>query len=1076
MQWPISFLKGTLLLAVVACIISKTNAQIADFIDFETPTVHGLDLSPSGRLLAACNLPDGRIDLFDTSNGLLRPVGNILVGVDPVSVRFRTENELWVVNYISGSIEIIDAQQREVIALIQTGPRPTDVIFAGTPQKAFVASSLRNRIEVYDPVSQASFTNIAVLGQRPTAMAISPDGNTVYCTIKESGNHSTILARKLVPLHEMSQPGPVEDPLGPYRGQDPPPNAGDSFDPPMNPALENSAPPVGLIVKKNPDGKWRDDNNRDWTEYVSGTNAALSGRIRGWDMLDHDVLALNSGTYSVSYIDALMTMVLGIGIDPATGNLAIAGTDHLNQIRFEPKLNGTFARVDIALVNPTSGEKNIHDLNPHLDYRSPSVPLNLRVQSIGDPRGIVWQADGSRCFISGRGSDNLLVLDQQGNRIGQPVSLPEGPEALALNERQKRLYVLNRFASSISVIETEKLQTVETVRIFDPTPASIKTGRKFLYNTQLTSGPGHVACATCHVDARMDRLAWDLGNPAGNMKPITPAQLNLMTSRLPKPVEYHPMKGPMITSTLQDVIGHEPFHWRGDRGGIESFAITFHDLQGSAQPNAAAMKHLKDFLASVHFPPNPNLSLKRTGQSPTLPRVSFFSTNVDVDLSMFHALGRGNLPKGAPLPPGNAAVGRGLGGCISCHRTSAGFGTPASGPDTNGNFTLFSAVMEREEGLVFKIANFRNILERTGFDYDSTNSTAGFGFLHDGRVDTLVKLIQDGSDREVGGVDPTVMVFTNDQKTADVLAFILSAHPSQPNENPMTRSVPPSFGRQTAITPQNALSAINDFANSDTELVLTGFPMGEVSSWVYDRIARVFKGSGSHVLTTNELVSALSEGGKYPILSVVSHDTARRVTDHDLDGYTDSEELSADSDPEDAMSIPGNTAPAIEPIFDRTIPVTEPFALTVAASDPDIPAQTIVYSSMSALPGSAIDERSGQFIFTPQPDQLGDTLKFTILAHDNGFPPLTNSAIFEVTVAPVLEISRASSNSTLVRLSWISKPLQQYRLETTATLSKPDWTTFAELIADSDRTTVETNLSGNNLKYIRLSIIPEVIP
>ena len=46
---------------------------------------------------------------------------------------------------------------------------------------------------------------------------------------------------------------------------------------------------MSLIVKKQPDGRWLDDNQGDWTPFVTGTNAAFSGRIEGWDLIDHDV-------------------------------------------------------------------------------------------------------------------------------------------------------------------------------------------------------------------------------------------------------------------------------------------------------------------------------------------------------------------------------------------------------------------------------------------------------------------------------------------------------------------------------------------------------------------------------------------------------------------------------------------------------------------------------------------------------------------------------------------------------------------------------------------------------------------
>src|SRR6185295_16133532 len=76
---------------------------------------------------------------------------------------------------------------------------------------------------------------------------------------------------------------------------------------------------------------------------------------------------------------------------------------------------------------------------------------------------------------------------------------------------------------------------------------------------------------------------------------------------------YHPMKGPMVTQTLQDIIGHEPFHWRGDRSGIEDFNATFPDLLGRYELLATnELAELKSFLASIFFPPNAYRNLDDT--------------------------------------------------------------------------------------------------------------------------------------------------------------------------------------------------------------------------------------------------------------------------------------------------------------------------------------------------------------------------------------------------------------------------------------------------------------------------------
>ena len=140
----------------------------------------------------------------------------------------------------------------------------------------------------------------------------------------------------------------------------------------------------------------------------------------------------------------------------------------------------------------------------------------------------------------------------------------------------------------------------------------------------------------------MDRLGWDLGNPADETSsPVVNHQGTLVTNT------FHPMKGVMVTQTLQDIIGHEPFHWRGDRADIKAFNGTFTNLQGAASAlTAAEMREFRDFLASIRFPPNPHRNLDDS-----------LATNVP--LVGFVAPGDGGLPLGTPLPNGNAR--RGLG-------------------------------------------------------------------------------------------------------------------------------------------------------------------------------------------------------------------------------------------------------------------------------------------------------------------------------------------------------------------------------------------------------------------------------
>src|SRR5207245_9967065 len=112
------------------------------------------------------------------------------------------------------------------------------------------------------------------------------------------------------------------------------------------------------------------------------------------------------------------------------------------------------------------------------------------------------------------------------------------------------LYVLNRISNTLTIIDPNSNSVIREIPLgsFDPTPPEIRQGRGFLYDTKL-SGNGTVACAGCHIDAEMDLIAWDLGDPQGQLatnKSIIPVGGIFLTQTS----VIHPMKGTMTTQTF----------------------------------------------------------------------------------------------------------------------------------------------------------------------------------------------------------------------------------------------------------------------------------------------------------------------------------------------------------------------------------------------------------------------------------------------------------------------------------------------------------------------------------------------
>jgi len=886
------------------------------FVNFETPQVHPIEMTPDGLRLLVCNTADNRVEVYSLASGTPVWTGSVCVGLDPVTVRARSATEAWVVNHVSDSVSVVDLATMNVVRTIKTLDEPCDVVFAGDAGRAFVSCSQVNTLQVFDPANPgAAPVSVAIDAEDPRALAVSPDGQTVYAAVFESGNGSTLVGGGAAEGQATIAfpPNAVDDPAGPYGGVNPPPNAGTGFEPPIAPA-NLPAVRVGMIVKKDAGGKWMDDNAHDWTSMVSGSNAPKSGRVVGWDLPDRDVAAIDAGSLSVTYATGLMNICMAMGVNPATGAVTVVGTDATNEVRYEPNVSGLFLRVEMASVEAGDLAKtSVVDLNAgHLEYTESNIPQSERDKSLGDPRAIVWTSDGTKGFVAGMGSNNLVVIDPSGARAGlsPTIEVGEGPTGLALDEARDSLYVLNRFAATISVVNVSSQTVVETIPFFDPTPAAIKAGRKHLYDTHASSGLGQISCASCHVDARMDRLAWDLGDPSGVVTPLTNLNLGFgvvgldPASAAPPatPFEaHHPMKGPTTTQTLQHIIGLEPLHWRADRAGLEAFAGAFTTLQADDAPlDQASMQEFEDFLATIYFPPNPFRNFDNT-----LPTI--------VPLAGHYTTGR-FAAAGQPLPSGDANNGMTLyrsttrrldGGafaCVTCHTLPTG-----AGPDRrwqggmwqplpvgpNGEHHIGTVSADGLTNVTIKVPQIRNVYEKTGCNFLTPTSNAGFGFVHDGSVDSIERFITE-----------PVFTLASDQEVADMTAFMLCVTGSDLPEPPLTnpqrppgppsQDVPASVGAQLTLagaptagelTTINSMLALADAGK--VGLIAKGRVGGEPRGYAYLGAGNWQSDRAAELVTTAVLLSLAAPGGEVTFTVVPKGSETRIGIDHNLDGCLD---------------------------------------------------------------------------------------------------------------------------------------------------------------------------------------------
>jgi len=712
----------------------QSYAAVPSFTAFESGPVRPLALSPDGTRLFAVNTPDNRLEIFRVSDGGLEHQAAVSVGLEPVAVAVRDAGTVWVVNHLSDSVSIVDvdADTPRVVRTLLVGDEPRDIVFAGPAGgRAFITAAHRGQNAPFDPqlstpgVGRADVwvfdaaqlgtafggTPLAIVtlfGDTPRALAATPDGSVVYAAVFHSGNRTSVLNEHMVCdggvnatcyVDGLPMPGGLPDPRSNMQGI--------------------LGPEVGLIVKFNPaSGAWEDELGRDWRDAIR------------FDLPDYDVFAIDAladPPQAVSQYAGVGTILNNMVVNPVDGRVYVSNTDARNETRFAgpgvlagQTIRGHLHEARITVVDPVTGTVTPRHLNKHIDYAVVPSPAGVKAHSLATPLEMVVSGDGQTLYVAAFGSNRIGVfgVDELESDSFVPDAADHiavsggGPGGLVLDEPRGRLYVLTRFDNGIAVVDPGQRIEVSHVSLHNPEPAKIVNGRRFLYDATLTSSNGEASCAACHVFGDVDDLGWDLGDPDGQVQTFGN--------------NFHPMKGPMTVQTLRGIATHGPLHWRGDRNGAAvggdsdderlaflQFNEAFENLLGrDASLTEAEMEAYADFVLSLVPPPNPIRSLDNT--------LTF------------------NQEDGAQ----HFQIGPGIG--CSCHVLM---------PE-NGFFGTAGDITIALETQLFKVPQLRNMYARVGmfgmagtfmFSGTSTEHTGeqirGFGYLHDGSVDTLYRFL-----------------------------------------------------------------------------------------------------------------------------------------------------------------------------------------------------------------------------------------------------------------------------------------------------------------------------------------------
>ena len=912
-------------------------AQAPNFVAFESGHVRPIAMSPDRTRLFVTNTPDNTLEVFDITLSGLALRARVPVGLEPVAVAARNDSEVWVVNHLSDSISVVTLSGTpRVTRTLLVGDEPRDIVFAGSPVRAFITTAHRgqqrtdasissvpgagdpqlitpsigrNDVWVFDPASLGNTvggTPVRIMNffsDTPRALAVSPDKNTVYVAAFKSGNQTTTILEPMVCDGFRPNLPCLVDNLSIMPGGNPGP--GTNFE-------GKRAPETGLIVKfNNATNRWEDELGRNWNNAV---------RFR---LPDLDVFAVDARTLSqtASYAHVGTTLFNMIA-NPATGKLYVSNTEAFNLARFEgpgefagQTVQGHLAETRITVISGSSVTPR--HLNKHLDYtrlaNESGFDPTARNHSLSTPLDMAVTGNGQTLYVAAFGSSRIgvfstaaLEADTFNPRTASANYINVsggGPSGLVLDEARGRLYVTTRFDNSVKVIDTTTRVQVAAVTLPNPEPAVIVQGRPKLYDATVLSANGEASCASCHIFGDLDDLAWDLGNP-DDVVTHNPLPKNL-TSDLEigigkilfgvrSPIngsddveEFHPMKGPMTTQTLRGLRNAGAMHWRGDRAtghfgsdpldsnlSFNNFIVAFEGLLGrDGLPSTADMQSFTNFQLKVLPPPNPVRALDNSLNAAQTRGRNFYVGSRPSDGI--------EIPIFGGIIPGDTAFN-----CEGCHRLDASqgfFGT--------GGAASFEGITQ-----IVKIPHLRNMYTKVGmfgaprvnfFGAPDTGNMGdqirGFGFVNDGSVDTLFRFF-------------TAVVFNPqlnagfpilnpDATRRDVVQFMLA----------FDSDLAPIVGQQVTLTNANA-STVNPRINlliqrakanfvskelggatKECDLVAKVALAGSVKGYLLDAVAGDFVAADNTRRTDASLRALAATTGQEVTYTCVPPGSGRRI-------------------------------------------------------------------------------------------------------------------------------------------------------------------------------------------------------
>jgi YVTN family beta-propeller protein len=251
----------------------------------------------------------------------------------------------------------------------------------------------------------------------------------------------------------------------------------------------------------------------------------------GWLLVTH----LYSGYVTALNVERTPVVVGSVNVEP-DGNLASAIVLAPDGRRaYIPQTRTGLALVSLQYMQDWFPVVGVLDVARMAGDRDARLTISTFGEAASMPFDAAFDAAGQVLYVALAGSDAVAVVDADTHRLR--VRIPVGANPRAVVAQNGRAFALNTLAGTLSVIDTQRLEVVNTVTVTTlPLDPVILRGKVLFHQAGApVMSDGAVSCATCHFDGGADGRTW----------------INFRS-------------GPRNTPALGGAAALPPYNWAGD--------------------------------------------------------------------------------------------------------------------------------------------------------------------------------------------------------------------------------------------------------------------------------------------------------------------------------------------------------------------------------------------------------------------------------------------------------------------------------------------------------------------------------